>query len=302
MNSLIYPEFDFGTVFNIQRYSLHDGPGIRTVVFLKGCVLHCAWCSNPESIRPEPELMLDPEKCIGCGRCQAVCPAGGLQDPLTDKRCVRCMRCVEACPVEARRVAGEKMSVDEVVHEVERDRPFYSESGGGVTLSGGELLVQWRFSINLLNEFKKAGLHRTIETTGQAPWEIVKEVVDLTDLVYYDIKHMDPAVHKQYTGLDNARILENGRKLAREGKPMVLRVPLIGGMNNSRENIGAIVRFALDNNVREVHLLPYHTYAQNKYKLLNRDYIFDGYTPDDNEVTELKTMIESRDITVKVGG
>ena len=221
---------------------------------------------------------------------------------MTDERCVRCMRCVEACPVEARRIAGEKMSVDEVVNEVERDRPFYSESGGGVTLSGGELLVQWRFSINLLHEFKKAGFHRTIETTGQAPWEIVKEVVDLTDLVYYDIKHMDPSVHKEYTGLDNARILENGRRTAQQGKPIVFRVPLIGGVNNGRENIGATVQFALENNVREIHLLPYHTYAQNKYKLLNRDYAFEGYTPDDEEVAELKNLIESQGITVKVGG
>ena len=292
-----------GTVFNIQRYSLNDGPGIRTVIFFKGCHLRCPWCCNPESIDPAHHLSFSRQKCIGCGRCVEVCPTGArTADDVERETCTLCGTCVEACPSGALELIGRRMSVSQVLLEVEKDRQFYETSGGGVTLSGGEVLLQRQFAAALLRALKGRYLHTAVETTGHAKWEHFEELVDACDLVLLDLKHMDPETHRKYTGVSNERILENALRLAKKGRPMVFRVPLIGGVNADRGNIEATARFALKAGVREVHLLPYHRFGESKYAKLGKEYSFTALTPAGEEVRELKGILESHGISVKIGG
>ena len=292
-----------GRVFNIQRYSLHDGPGIRTVVFLKGCPLHCVWCCNPESIEMKPHITFNKDKCIGDGRCIEVCPTDARDaEGYHVEICNLCGKCVEVCPTGALELLGREMSVDEVVEEVEKDRLFYESSGGGATLSGGEVLMQRGFALEILKELRGRMLHTAIETTGFAPWKQVKEIAEACDLVLYDLKHMDSKMHKKYTGVPNDLILENAVLLAKEKKDLIFRIPLIGGVNTDMQNIGLLAQFVVQTGVREVHLLPYHRLGESKYAKLGREYGCVGFTPDKDEIEEIRTVFETHNLMVMIGG
>ena len=265
-----------GVVFNIQRCSLHDGPGIRTTVFLKGCPLECFWCQNPESQAGGPEVLLDRRKCTLCGACRLACPEGAVRlegrTPVFSRGdCRGCGRCVPACPNEARTITGKRVTVDEVLQEVLKDVKFYKKSGGGVTLSGGEPLAQPRFATQLFARCKREGLHTTLDTCGCAPWPIIRELLEYVDLVLFDIKHLDAAKHAEATGRDNRLILDNAKRIAKR-KPMRVRVPLIPGFNDSAAVVGEIVAF-----VRQelggavIDLLPYNRLGEIKYAFLDKE-------------------------------
>jgi len=296
-----------GVVFNIQRFSLHDGPGIRTVVFLKGCPMSCKWCCNPESIQLSPQIVFNAEKCLRDGRCLEVCTTGARnREGYRPEKCTFCGMCVEACPTGALELLGKKMSISEIIQEVEKDHLFYETSGGGVTLSGGELLAQYTFSVALLEELKRCSIHTAIETSGYGPWSHLKQIVDACDLVLYDLKHMNSESHMRYTGVPNELILENALKItdriAGTKKDMIIRVPLIGGVNTDRENIDAIACFALKAGVMEVHLLPYHRLGESKYRKLGMDYPHEAFILDDGLVNTIKDILETHGLIIRIGG
>lgn len=268
----------YGLIYDIQRYSIHDGPGIRTVAFLKGCPLKCLWCQNPESQSAEPEIMFRPRRCIGCRECIKVCPHQAIRDTNGVRRierslCDGCGRCVQACPAGASTLAGRKISVDELVAELERDRAFYEESAGGITLSGGEPLFQADFVRQVLARCRDKGLHTAVETSGYAPWAIVEQILPYTDLVLYDLKHMDTAKHAEFTGRGNEPILRNLKMISTKMAPVIIRIPVIPGYNDSDENIESIACFVRQlETIREIHLLPYHKLGEPKYAMLGRKY------------------------------
>lgn len=281
-----------GLVFNIQKFSIHDGPGIRTTVFLKGCPLSCPWCSNPESINPFPEVItrFDP-LCEDCDRCRDACGRSAMKvseiilpgddRPIERTRfldrelCDGCMRCVEVCPTGALSRVGERKTVEEVLEVVEQDRPFYRTSGGGMTLSGGEPLMQHDYALALLREAKKRGLHTALDTCGKAPGEAVAAIIPWVDLVLYDVKHMDPEVHRETVGADNRLILDNLRFL--DGRvPIWLRVPVIPGFNDGEENLRSVVELASGLDIEKLCFLPYHRWGSGKYEGLGREYGFEG--------------------------
>ena len=257
-----------GTVFDIQRFSLHDGPGVRTTVFLKGCPLACAWCHNPEGISPRPEVLVTEARCLRCGACAAACPetdaAGETAAPLHPERCARCGACVAACPGGARRLAGRETTAAAVVAELERDRVFHEESGGGATFSGGEPLLQFDFLVELLAGCRAAGIHTALDTCGHAPREHVLAAGRLADLVLYDLKCVDGARHRAATGADNADLLANLRALAAAGTALWLRVPLVAGFNDDDGDARATAALAAELGVRRVSLLPYHGLGTHK--------------------------------------
>lgn len=275
-----------GNVFNIERYAIHDGPGIRTVVFLKGCPLRCKWCSNPESQRMQSEIFHSARKCLGgavCGMCAKVCPhgavtnCGGVLD-MDRSKCVGCGACVKACPAKAMQLQGTERTADEILKELTLDEPFYRRSGGGITISGGEPLVQAEFAAELLQKARERHISTCVETTGYARWESLALIAPHTNYFLYDIKHMDPEKHRQGTGVRNERILENLRHLS-ENYPeaeITVRTPVIPGFNDTEEEIEAIARFLAPlSAVREYALLPFHTYGESKYAALGRVYEVD---------------------------
>ncbi len=257
-------------IFDIARFALHDGPGIRTVVFLKGCPLRCLWCHNPESQRPEPELFFTPEKCLGCGGCAAVCPRhchrfGAAGHGLERGNCLHCGKCAAACIPGALAMVGRRWTADEVLAEVLKDRDFYRNSGGGLTLSGGEPLAQPEFLRELLPKAKAAGLQISLETCGYAPWELLRELLPEIDLFLYDLKATDPEKHRRFTGVDNARILENLRQLDAAGGRIILRCPLIPGVNDDPAHLDALAALAERlRNLQEIQLQPYHPLGVDK--------------------------------------
>ncbi len=301
-------EYDLeGTVFNIQRYSLHDGPGIRTIPFLKGCPLACKWCSNPESQKPQPEIMYQKSNCIHCGKCFEACRYGALskENPyMVDRdRCVACGACAEVCPTNALVLKGKKMTVWEVIHELQKDENIYRRSDGGITLSGGESLSQPKFTRELLRACKERGWHTAIETTGMTTKEIIESVMPFVDLALTDIKIIDPSIHKKVTGVDNQIILENLIRISNLTKTIV-RIPVIPNVNDNIEAIREIAEFTkLMKNINEIHLLPYHNFGENKYNLLGRIYPLHGVKelPKD-KINLLKQEIEKFDIACQIGG
>jgi pyruvate formate lyase activating enzyme len=299
-----------GVVFNIQRFSIHDGPGIRTTVFLKGCPLRCGWCSNPESMRPYPEIITRDVKCIGCGKCIDACSQQAIS-VVEDTRiihwekCNYCMQCTEACPSRAIEAVGRTMTVAEVMDTVERDAGYYQRSGGGMTLSGGESLVQWQFALELLRKAKRSGFHTAIDTTGYADWDILDEILNFTDLVLYDVKHTNSAKHREATGLPNERILDNLRKtVAKPGPRVWVRHPVIPRFSDSEEEMEDLCKLVLtlEPSVEKISLLPCHDFGESKYAATGRRYPRKGIPAiSDERIGELKTLVESHGIRVDVG-
>jgi pyruvate formate lyase activating enzyme len=303
-----------GIVTNIQRFSIHDGPGIRTTVFFKGCNLHCFWCHNPETLRRDPQLQLFPDRCIGCGECFERCPQGAHVMTEDGRRflreqCEACGTCVETCYAQALLLVGECKTVDEVVEEVMRDLPFYETSGGGVTLSGGEPLLQLEFAIAILEKCREAGLHTAVETAANWPWERLAALLSVTDLVMMDVKLMDNARHKACTGVPNTRILENARRLGVEapsgGKPLALivRTPIVPDVNDNPEDVLAIAEFAATlPNLLYYELLPFHPMASGKYDSLDMDYrARDLKTPAKEQIEALAEVAKQAGIEVRHG-
>jgi pyruvate formate lyase activating enzyme len=296
-----------GTVFNIQRYSIDDGPGIRTTVFFKGCPLSCVWCSNPESQNLAPELMHRDSLCKRCYRCVEACPVGaitvGANGIVIDRDvCTVCGDCVEACPHDAMRITGKEMSVDEVFDVIKRDSEFYGDSGGGVTLSGGEVLLQPDFALALLKRCKEAGFHTCVDTSGQGDTEGLRRLIPYVDLFYFDIKHIDPKVHRAQAGRTNENILRNFAEVAASGIPLVVRVPVVPGFNDSSDAISDIAELVATHAPKAtVHLLPYHRYGQQKYDMLGLDYELEAAaTPSPEFLKAARKIVESRGLTCEV--
>lgn len=300
-----------GILFNIQGYCIHDGPGIRTSVFLKGCPLRCPWCQNPESHFPHPELLFAEEKCSGCGECVRICPAKAIrlegEKSRTDRRlCRNSGLCVDVCPNEARAVIGYWATVEEVFKRVAADSPFYRESSGGVTLSGGEPLAQPEFAAGILKKCRDAGFHTALDTCGHAIWTSAREVLRHVNLVLFDFKHMNPEIHKKYTGVSNELILENAEKIHHEMHiPIWARVTLVPGFNDSAENIDATAGFIAEklSKAVPVHLLPYHRLGESKWERLGRkDEALSAAPPGERQLTDCRRIFESFGLTVIMGG
>jgi pyruvate formate lyase activating enzyme len=285
-----------GLIFNIQKYSIHDGPGIRTTVFLKGCPLECWWCHNPESHSTEQDLTVIAGRCAQCGECWEVCPQREFRrervlPPVDHAHCLRCGECVAACPTGARQLVGRRMTVAETLAEILQDRIFYDESGGGVTLSGGEPLLQLPFVTELLAACRAEDVHTTLDTCGFARREDLLTVAPLTGLFLYDVKLLDDQRHRQYTGVSNAVILENLQALSVVHDNIWIRVPIIPGVNDDAANLDATANFvAALRGVRQVTLLPYHGHGAHKAERLGRSSRLGAVTTPSTE--HLETMAD----------
>jgi pyruvate formate lyase activating enzyme len=299
-----------GWVFNIQRYSIHDGPGIRTTVFLKGCPLRCLWCDNPESQHISSQFIFWVDRCIHCGNCLSTCHLSAvLEDENGLKRvdvesCDLCGLCVDQCYAGALEQVGQQMTSTEILDLVEEDQPFYDGSGGGMTLSGGEPLAQPNFVLDLLKGAHARGIRTAIETSGYAPWQEWVRLLPYLDLILYDLKEVDPIKHKRFTGVSNNLILDNLRRLANTGKHVIVRRPVIRDYNDNPESIRALAQFVQEfTTIDEIDLLPYHRLGQDKYKRLNQEYILgDKPTMKNEEVNEFRDILLSYGFQVKVGG
>ena len=268
-------------IFDIERNSFVDGPGIRTTVFLKGCNLRCAWCHNPESQSFKPQMMYYQDKCTGCGKCRQVCK---------NETCTLCGRCTFFCPVDARKVSGKEYTVDEVFAEVIKDKPFYDNSDGGVTFSGGECMLQIDFLVEMLKKCKENGIHTAVDTAGHIPFASFEKVLPYTDLFLYDVKIFDPDKHKEYVGVSNEQILGNLKKLLTIGARLWIRIPIMKDINDSVEEMQKIRAFFEENGMPEkVELLPYHSMGENKYSAIGKE-VKKFQVPDEERLKQLKEI------------
>jgi len=295
-------------IFNIQKFSVHDGPGIRTTIFFKGCPLRCLWCHNPESQNGKNQMLLDRDKCILCGNCVRVCSQGAVKIennvPVTDMdKCIGCRQCEIYCIPGARELVGREYTVEEVMKEVLKDEVFYNQSGGGVTLSGGEPLFQIDFVEELLVKLKGKNIHTAVDTCGAVNFENIRRVSAYTDVFLYDIKLMDDKKHKEFTGVSNKLILDNLRKLSEIHKNINLRMPIIEGVNADVKHIEDTMDFIKGLNIVKINLLPYHDIAKHKYKKLDIPYEEDKMSkPSEDKMQHFKEMLEKEGYEVKIGG
>ncbi|MEG6616706.1 glycyl-radical enzyme activating protein [Peptococcaceae bacterium 1198_IL3148] len=296
-----------GYVFNIQNYSVHDGPGIRTIVFLKGCPLRCKWCSNPESQSRQPELAYNSNKCIGineCMWCVEVCANGAItieasaddinRIKVDRNLCNNCLKCADVCPAKALDVFGVLRSVNEVMDIVEKDNIFYSRSGGGITLSGGEPLMQADFAAALLKEAKRRRINTNIETCGHADWESMEKVCNYLDNIYMDIKCIDPVKHQEFTGVSNEKVLANFKKLTNcfPNIAVTVRTPVIPGFNDSEEDILAIINFIKGIPNVKYELLKYHRLGEAKYGYIGREYLMETKSVTDQQMATFNELVK----------
>ena len=309
----LYIDSDFsmvtGKIFDIKKYAIHDGPGIRTTIFFKGCPLSCWWCHNPESISTANQRIYRKERCIGCRECVDACAencieiaAKGLKWNMAG--CVFCGTCADRCPAEAIEIIGKTMTVDEVVTEISKDTVFYDESRGGITISGGEPLMQPSFLMELLDACKKLELHRTVDTSGHAETRTLLEAATRTDLFLYDLKHMDPEKHARFTGVSNEKILTNLKILIRQGAEVVIRFPVIPGFNSDQENIDKTGAFISSlPGISRVNILPYHCAAATKYKKLGLKFnTSEVAKPTRDFLVSIAERLEKFGLKIKIGG
>ena len=291
-------------IFDLKHYAVNDGPGIRTTVFFKGCPLRCAWCHNPESQSSQPELVLHMDRCIDCGACREVCPQGAItpDNPLDRSRCTVCGACVDVCYSAARQMVGYEIGLDELWTRVERDIPFHRQSGGGVTFSGGEPLMQADFVLALAERCHENGLHTALDTCGYVAWHIMEKLLPMIDLFLYDIKLMDDSRHRQYTGVSNQCILDNLSNLSAGGAHIQVRMPLIAGVNDDKENIRQCVDFltALPQ-LDSVTLMPFHAIGRGKYEALGiPNPLPDAQPPDGTIIKQISEHFRQAAIPVQV--
>ncbi|MBP8691588.1 MAG: glycyl-radical enzyme activating protein [Sedimentibacter sp.] len=294
-------------IFNIQKFSVHDGPGIRTTVFFKGCPLKCLWCHNPESQSKGKEILYDKSKCSLCGTCIRACRNQAIEIKgktlMTNMdKCSFKGDCVFACINSARQIAGKEYTLDEVMKEVLKDRVFYKNSGGGVTLSGGEPLIHAEFVEAFLKELKKENIHTAVDTCGYGDFKVIERIAEYTDLFLYDLKITDDEKHILYTGVSNKIIIDNLFKLSKIHDNINLRLPLIEGINADENHILEVLRLIKGMNINKVNLLPYHDIARHKYEKLGRPFAGNMEKPADEKLIRYKEMFEKEGYMVKIGG
>ena len=301
------------TIFNVQKYNMYDGPGVRTLIFFQGCPLRCKWCANPEGMIKKYRVMFKSNSCVNCGACVSVCPVGihtisneSLKHEVNRNiECIGCRKCVDACLNSALSIVGEVKTISELVEIVEEDRAFYEASGGGVTLGGGEVLMQPEAASSLLMACKQEGINTAIETCGYAKLESVLKVAEFTDLFLFDIKHIDSDRHFELTGVRNEQILENLKELLRRKYKVKIRMPLLKGVNDRKEDIEDIIKFLIPfkdyKNFKGIDLLPYHKMGVNKYKQIGIEYPIEGEPSLSNEdLNKIEGWIKKYDLSVKV--
>jgi pyruvate formate lyase activating enzyme len=263
------------TIFNIQRFSIHDGPGIRTTIFFKGCPLRCVWCQNPESHKPGPEVAFYEERCVLCFMCKEACPEDGIVEArdvrIDGQKCTACGKCVSTCENNALRMVGAVWEAHSLFSEIMKDKDFFMDSGGGITLSGGEPAIHCAFLRAFLPLVKEQGIHVNMETCGMFKFEDVESILPLLDLIYYDLKLIDPKMHRQYTGADNKNIMGNFTKLATSFPNLQARMPVVPTINDGPKNILGTVQFLKKNNLKSINLLSYHKLGEDKLRRIETD-------------------------------